>query len=76
MYFNNNLQSRHNTEEFDLFTLDDVDAAFDKITQLKFNQSVSLKGIQQFYKIIHTIAKLLFFLVFDVIMNLQEKVMG
>lgn len=31
-------------EDFDLFTLDDVDAAFDKIVQLKYNQSVPLKG--------------------------------
>ena len=38
-------QSRHNMEEFDLFTLDDVDAAFDKIVQLKYNQSVALKGM-------------------------------
>ncbi|XP_046401848.1 probable cleavage and polyadenylation specificity factor subunit 2 [Ischnura elegans] len=37
-------QSRHNMEEFDLFTLDDVDAAFDKIVQLKYNQSVPMKG--------------------------------
>ncbi|XP_063222621.1 probable cleavage and polyadenylation specificity factor subunit 2 [Bacillus rossius redtenbacheri] len=37
-------QSRHNMEDFDLFTLDDVDAAFDKITQLKYNQSVPMKG--------------------------------
>ncbi|KAF2897395.1 hypothetical protein ILUMI_08780 [Ignelater luminosus] len=37
-------QSNYNMEEFDLFTLDDVDAAFDKIVQLKFNQSISLKG--------------------------------
>lgn len=37
-------QSHYNMEEFDLFTLDDVDAAFDKIIQLKFNQSISLKG--------------------------------
>ena len=37
-------QSRHNTEEFDIFTLDDVDAAFDKIQQLKYSQTVSLKG--------------------------------
>ncbi|XP_069688584.1 probable cleavage and polyadenylation specificity factor subunit 2 isoform X2 [Periplaneta americana] len=37
-------QSRHNMEEFDLFTLDDVDAAFDKIIQLKYNQSVPMKG--------------------------------
>jgi hypothetical protein len=38
------LQSRHNTGEFDVFTLDDIDAAFDKITQLKYSQNVSLKG--------------------------------
>jgi cleavage and polyadenylation specificity factor subunit 2 len=37
-------QSRHNMEEFELFTLDDVDAAFDKIIQLKYNQSVPMKG--------------------------------
>lgn len=37
-------QSCHNTEEFELFTLDDVDAAFDKIIQLKFSQTVNLKG--------------------------------
>ncbi|XP_008555336.3 probable cleavage and polyadenylation specificity factor subunit 2 [Microplitis demolitor] len=36
-------QSRHSLEDFDLFTLDDVDAAFDKITQLKYNQSVPMK---------------------------------
>lgn len=38
-------QSHHNMRDFDLFTLDDVDAAFDKIIQLKYNQSVSMKGI-------------------------------
>ncbi|XP_071961785.1 cleavage and polyadenylation specificity factor subunit 2-like [Antedon mediterranea] len=37
-------QSRHNTEDFDLFTLDDVDAAFDKVTQVKYSQSMTLKG--------------------------------
>ncbi|POI28337.1 hypothetical protein CIB84_007914 [Bambusicola thoracicus] len=37
-------QSRHNTEDFTLFTLDDVDAAFDKIQQLKFSQIVNLKA--------------------------------
>ncbi|XP_030370142.1 probable cleavage and polyadenylation specificity factor subunit 2 [Scaptodrosophila lebanonensis] len=36
--------SHFNMYEFDLFSLDDVDAAFDKITQLKYNQTVSLKG--------------------------------
>ena len=38
-------QSRHNTEDFDIFSLDDVDAAFDKINQLKYSQTVSLKGL-------------------------------
>ena len=37
-------QSRHNAEEFDIFSLDDVDAAFDKIHQLKYQQTVTLKG--------------------------------
>ncbi|KAK6182594.1 hypothetical protein SNE40_010244 [Patella caerulea] len=37
-------QSQHNTSDFDLFTLDDVDLAFDKITQLKYSQTVTLKG--------------------------------
>ena len=42
-------QSRHNTEDFNLFTLDDVDAAFDKIIQLKYSQTVSLKGRTDVY---------------------------
>ncbi|XP_010880557.2 cleavage and polyadenylation specificity factor subunit 2 isoform X1 [Esox lucius] len=37
-------QSRNNTEDFSLFTLDDVDCAFDKIQQLKYSQIVNLKG--------------------------------
>jgi len=37
-------QARHNIEEFELFTLDEVDASFEKITQLKPNQSVELRG--------------------------------
>lgn len=37
-------QSRNNSEEFTLFTLDDVDSAFDKIQQLKYSQIVNLKG--------------------------------
>ena len=36
--------SKHNVENFDLFNLDDVDAAFDKMVQLKYNQSINLKG--------------------------------
>lgn len=37
-------QSRNNSEDFQLFTLDDVDSAFDKIQQLKYSQIVNLKG--------------------------------
>lgn len=37
-------QSRHNTTDFEIFTLDDVDHAFDKIIQLKYSQTVHLKG--------------------------------
>jgi len=44
MFLYDQYQSRHNTEDFDIFTLDDVDSAFDKIVQLKYNQSVALKG--------------------------------
>lgn len=32
-------------EDFKLFNLDDVDAAFDKVIQVKYNQVVSLKGM-------------------------------
>ena len=38
-------QSRHNSEEFELFTLDDVDMAFDLIMQVKYLQTVQLKGV-------------------------------
>ena len=37
-------QARHNIEEFTLFTLDEVDACFEKMTQLKYSQTVQLKG--------------------------------
>ncbi|XP_065323407.1 cleavage and polyadenylation specificity factor subunit 2-like isoform X2 [Gordionus sp. m RMFG-2023] len=37
-------QSRYNNENFDVFSLDDVDTAFDRITQLKFSQTVGLKS--------------------------------
>ncbi|UYV67077.1 CPSF2 [Cordylochernes scorpioides] len=42
MFMYDLFQSRHNSEDFTLFTLDDVDAAFDKLIQLKYSQSVSL----------------------------------
>ncbi|XP_026315192.1 probable cleavage and polyadenylation specificity factor subunit 2 [Hyposmocoma kahamanoa] len=37
-------QAHRNVSDFDLFTLDDVDAAFDHIVQLKYNQSIDMKG--------------------------------
>ncbi|XP_044746186.1 probable cleavage and polyadenylation specificity factor subunit 2 [Coccinella septempunctata] len=37
-------QSHFNMEDFDIFSLDDVDATFEKMIQLKYNQSVPLKG--------------------------------
>lgn len=37
-------QSHHSCDEFDLFSLDDVDAAFERITQVKFHQSVNMRG--------------------------------
>ncbi len=37
-------QARRNMEDFELFTLDEVDKTFDMITQLKYNQSVQLTG--------------------------------
>lgn len=37
-------QAHKNVSEFDLFTLDDVDMAFDRIVQLKYNQSIEMKG--------------------------------
>ena len=37
-------QSRSNSEDFNLFTLDHVDAAFDLFVKLKYDQSVPLEG--------------------------------
>ncbi|XP_050438409.1 probable cleavage and polyadenylation specificity factor subunit 2 [Adelges cooleyi] len=37
-------QSLYNVEDFELFNLDDVDAAFDKVVQVKYNQVITLKG--------------------------------
>ncbi len=44
MFLYDAFQARHNVEDFDVFTLDEVDKAFEMITQLKYNQSVALKG--------------------------------
>ncbi|CAF3339884.1 unnamed protein product [Rotaria socialis] len=37
-------QSRSNSEDFTLFTLDHVDAAFDLFVQMKYDQSIQLEG--------------------------------
>ena len=37
-------QSRHNMEDFDLFSLEEVDRTFEMITQLKYNQTHKLTG--------------------------------
>lgn len=37
-------QSRHNMEDFSLFTLDEVDRTFEMITQLKYNQTHRFTG--------------------------------
>ncbi|CAH8474279.1 unnamed protein product [Heterobilharzia americana] len=37
-------QSRHATEDFSHFTLDDVDLAFDHVHQVKYQQTISLHG--------------------------------
>ncbi|GMT37670.1 hypothetical protein PFISCL1PPCAC_28967 [Pristionchus fissidentatus] len=44
MYAYDWLQSHKAVEDFTNFTFDDVDAAFDRVQQLKYNQTVSLKG--------------------------------
>lgn len=43
-------QAHKNVSDFGIFNLDDVDNAFDRIIQLKYNQSVDMKGkILSFY---------------------------
>ena len=37
-------QDRHSIEDFDKYTLDEVDRTFEMMTQLKYNQTVNLKG--------------------------------
>ncbi|XP_065053263.1 cleavage and polyadenylation specificity factor subunit 2-like [Rhopilema esculentum] len=44
MFLYDFFQSHQNEEDFELFSLDDVDTAFEKIIQLKYSQHVSLKG--------------------------------
>ena len=44
MYMYDMFQSRQNYEDFSVFSLDDVDAAFDKITQVKYQEPIALKG--------------------------------
>lgn len=44
MFMYDSYLNNHNTREFKLFNLDDVDAAFDRIVQVQFGQVVALKG--------------------------------
>lgn len=44
MFMYDLFMSHYNMYDFELFSLDDIDQAFEKIIQLKYNQSVSLKG--------------------------------
>lgn len=44
MFMYDMYQSQYNMKPFMLFNLDDVDTTFDRIIQLKYNQSVALKG--------------------------------
>ena len=45
MFLYDLFQARHNVEEFDLFSLDEVDKTFEMMTQVKYNQSIQLKGM-------------------------------
>ena len=38
------LQAHRNSSDNELYTLDDVDAAFDRVVQLKYSQHVELEG--------------------------------
>eukprot|EP00794_Sanderia_malayensis_P003077 gene3078-3542_t len=44
MFMYDFFQSHQNEQDFTMFSLDDVDSAFEKIVQLKYSQHVSLKG--------------------------------
>ncbi|KAF2359510.1 Zn-dependent metallo-hydrolase RNA specificity domain [Trinorchestia longiramus] len=37
-------QSHHSYDEFELFDLDDVDTAFERIIQVKYHQSINMRG--------------------------------
>lgn len=44
MFLYDVFQAKKNVEHFEEFTLDEVDKAFDMMTQLKYNQTINLKG--------------------------------
>jgi len=44
MFMYDAYQNRYSNEDFTLFNLDDVDAAFDKFVQLKYSQRVTFEG--------------------------------
>jgi cleavage and polyadenylation specificity factor subunit 2 len=44
MFLYDHFLSRQQSSDFDVFTLDDVDLAFQRMRQLKYQQQVKLKG--------------------------------
>ena len=44
MFLYDQYQARHAMEDFDKYTLDEIDRSFEMMTQLKYNQTVNLKG--------------------------------
>jgi len=46
MFMYDTYLNHYNSEDFSLFNLDDVDAAFDRIKQLEYHHTVSFKGVQ------------------------------
>jgi cleavage and polyadenylation specificity factor subunit 2 len=44
MFLYDAFQARYNQEDFDLFTVDDIDLAFEKFSQLKYQQKVYLEA--------------------------------
>jgi cleavage and polyadenylation specificity factor subunit 2 len=45
MFMYDAFQARQNDEDFDVFTLDDVDQTFEMFVQLKYSQHVPLEGM-------------------------------
>ena len=44
MFLYDHYQARQSMEDFDKYTLDEIDRTFEMMTQLKYNQTINLKG--------------------------------